>query len=32
MLREAVSLFFLVDADTPVNKTDNNIVVVQCHS
>ena len=31
MLREAVSLFFLVDADTPVSKTDNNIVV-QCRS
>ena len=30
MLREAVSLFFLVDADTPVNKIDN--IVVQCRS
>ena len=30
MLHEAVSLFFLVDADTPVNKIDN--IVVQRRS
>ena len=30
MLCEAVSLFFLVDADTPVSKVDDNKVVQCC--